>query len=118
MRQRGLQKRWVGHQVWKDAPVRVRTPAKGEQQWREGSDSNDEDDTDAREAHKIGIGCSPSALPTRMLRAAHVSTVPGVSCDSAAAAAPVEQGSKCVQQQAVSIRYTCFFKNPFFVKKN
>jgi hypothetical protein len=64
--------------VWKDAPVRVRTPAKGEQQSREGSDSNDEDDTDSREANKIGIGCSPSALLTLMVRAAHVSTVPGV----------------------------------------
>lgn len=41
-------------QVWKNAPVRVRTPAKEENE-PDHSDSDDEDDTDAREASKIGI---------------------------------------------------------------
>jgi len=41
-------------QVWKDAPVRVRTASKNEKLETDVSDSDDEDDTDAREANKIG----------------------------------------------------------------
>jgi len=40
--------------VWKDAPVRVRTPAKATAELNP-SESDDEDDTDAREANKIGM---------------------------------------------------------------
>ncbi len=39
--------------VWKDAPVRVRTPASEGKTVADWSDSDDEDDTDSREATKI-----------------------------------------------------------------
>lgn len=52
-------------QVWKDAPVRVRTPARREQE-PDISDTEEESDTDAHEADMIG------AAPCLCLSDAHL----------------------------------------------